>query len=270
MITIKYGLVIKGTMSDRVLLDVADQIATVTVNNPGNRNAIDEETGAAFRKLLEEVETNDDIRAVIFRGSGDSFIAGADIKAFAEFDQIDALEYLTEYGQGLYNKIAELTKPTIGAIDGHAFGGGLELALACDLRVATPDATLGLPEVGLGILPGGGGTQRLAHVAGAGVAKDLILTGRAVDAAEAADMGIISRIYDADDFDESTRELAETVAANAPLAVQLAKESIDRGLNPETGLDFEHIACAFLFGTTDKREGMEAFLEGRSPTFKGR
>lgn len=257
-------------MSEKVLLDVSDRIATLTVNNPDKRNAMDQETRTALRDRLEEIDANEDIRVVILRGKGDSYIAGGDIEAFAEFDRVDALEYLTNYGQGLYNDVADLTTPTIAAIDGYAFGGGLEVSLACDLRVATPDATVGLPEVGLGILPGGGGTQRLAYVAGAGVAKDLIFTGRAVDAEEAAALGIVNRVYDADEFDDSVRELADTIAANAPLALRLAKESINRGLDDEGGLDFERVACAFLFGTADQREGAEAFLEKREPTFEGR
>ena len=257
-------------MSERVLLDVSDRIATLTVNNPEKRNAMDEETRTALRERVDEVDANEEIRVVVLRGAGDSYIAGGDIEAFAEYDQVDALEYLTDYAQGLYNDVADLTKPTIAAIDGYAFGGGLEISLACDLRVATPDATVGLPEVGLGILPGGGGTQRLAHVAGAGVAKDLVFTGRAVDAEEALDLGIFNRVYAPEEFDESVRELAATIAANAPLSLRLAKESIDRGLDAEAGLDFERIACAFLFGTADKREGMEAFLEDRDPAFDGR
>lgn len=257
-------------MSEKILLDVSNRIATLTVNNPDKRNAMDRETRTALRDRVDEVDANDDVRVIVLRGKGDSYIAGGDIEAFADYDQVDALEYLTNYGQGLYNEVAELSKPTIAAIDGYAFGGGLEVSLACDLRVATPDATVGLPEVGLGILPGGGGTQRLTHVAGAGVAKDLIFTGRAVDAAEAADLGIVNRVYDADEFDDSVRELAETIAANAPLALRLAKESINRGLDAEAGLDFERIACAFLFGTADKQEGAEAFLEKRDPTFEGR
>lgn len=257
-------------MTEKVLLDVSDRIATLTVNNPDKRNTMDQETRTALRKRVDEMDENDDIRVVILRGKGDSYIAGGDIEAFADYDQVDALEYLTKYAQGLYNDVADLTKPTIAAIDGYAFGGGLEVSLACDLRVATPDATVGLPEVGLGILPAGGGTQRLAHVAGAGVAKDLIFTGRAVDAEEAADLGIINRVYEADGFDDSVYELAESIAANAPLALRLAKKSINRGLDAEAGLDLERIACAFLFGTADKQEGAEAFLEKREPAFKGR
>lgn len=257
-------------MSEKVSLDVSDRIATLTVDNPEKRNAMDQETRTALRERVEEVDANDDVRVVVLRGAGDAYITGGDIEAFADYDQVDALEYLTEYGQGLYNDVAELTKPTIAAIDGYAFGGGLEISLACDLRVATPEAMVGLPEVGLGILPGGGGTQRLAHVAGAGVAKDLTFTGRAVDAEEAAALGILNRVYEPDEFDDSVRELAETIAANAPLSLRLAKESINRGLDAEAGLDFERIACAFLFGTADKQEGAEAFLEDREPAFDGR
>lgn len=257
-------------MADRVSLDVADGIATLIVDNPEKGNAMDEPTRHALRDRVETVGADDDVRVIVLRGAGDAYLTGGDIETFAEYDQLDALDYLTEYAQGLYNEVADLEKPTIAAIDGYAFGGGLEISLACDLRVATPDATIGLPEVGLGIIPGGGGTQRLAHVAGAGVAKDLIFTGRAVDAEEAAALGILNRVYDADAFDESVAELAQTIASNAPVALRLAKQSINRGLDAEAGLDFERIACAFLFGTADKQEGAEAFLEDREPAFEGR
>lgn len=257
-------------MSERVLLEVTDRIATVTVNRPEKRNAMNEPTRKALRDRFTQATDDDDARVIVLRGAGDSYIAGGDIEAFTEFDQVSGLEYLDNYAQGLYNEVAEVPKPTIAAIDGYAFGGGLEISLACDLRVATADAKIGLPEVGLGIIPGGGGTQRLAHVAGAGVAKDLIFTGRSLDAEEALDRDVVNRVYDTEEFDERVKELAHTIAENAPLALRLAKESINRGLNAEAGLDFERIACAFLFGTEDKQEGAEAFLEDRNAFFKGR
>lgn len=257
-------------MSDRVLLEVTDGIATVTVNRPDKRNAMNEPTRKALGDCFAQATDDGDARVIVLRGAGDSFIAGGDIEAFAEFDQVSGLDYLDNYAQGLYNEVAEVPKPTIAAIDGYAFGGGLEISLACDMRVATANAKIGLPEVGLGIIPGGGGTQRLAHVAGAGVAKDLIFTGRSLDAEEALNRDVVNRVYDAEEFDERVNELARTIAENAPLALRFAKESINRGLNAEAGLDFERIACAFLFGTEDKQEGVEAFLEDRSALFKGR
>ena len=257
-------------MSNRVLLDVSEYVATITVNRPERRNSMDRQTRRELRARFEAVEDDDDVRVVVLRGAGDSYIAGGDISSFAEFDHIDGLEYLDKYAHGLYNDIAVFPKPTIAAIDGYAFGGGLEISAACDLRVSTPEAKLGLPEVGLGIIPGGGGTQRIANLAGAGVAKELIFTGRTLDAREALELNILNHIYETSEFEERVHELAAEIAEQAPLAVRLAKESINRGLNNEVGLDFERMACAYLFTTEDKQEGVRAFLEDRDAAFTGR
>ncbi|WP_227378944.1 enoyl-CoA hydratase/isomerase family protein [Haladaptatus halobius] len=258
-------------MSDRVLVERSGGIATVTVNRPEKRNAMDVPTRKDLRDSFETVGEDDSVRAVILRGAGDgSFIAGGDIDSFAEFDHMEGLEYATKYAQGLYNYLAELPKPTVAAVDGYALGGGTEIALACDIRLATEDAKFGLPEVDIGVLPAGGGTQRLVQVVGAGRAKELILTGRIIDAGEAKEIGLANHVYPAADFDDAVLEMAESLTSKAPVAQRLAKESINRGLNAEQGLDFERMAGAFLFGTEDREEGMNAFLEDRDPEYEGR
>lgn len=258
-------------MSDPVLIDRQNRIATVTVNRPEKRNAMDVSTRKALREAFEEVADDEAVRAVVLRGAGDdSFIAGGDLESFAEFDHMAGLEYTTKHAQGLYNYVADLPKPTIAAVDGHALGGGTEIALACDIRLASEDAVFGLPEVTIGVLPAGGGTQRLVQTVGVGMAKELILTGRSVDAEEAEDIGLVNHVYPAEEFDDEVTEMAERLADQAPVAQRLAKEAINRGLNDEAGLDFERIAGSFLFGTEDKQEGAEAFLEGRDPEYEGR
>lgn len=258
-------------MADRVLVERSDSIATVTVNRPEKRNAMDVPTRKDLRDAFEEVGEDDAVRAVVLRGAGDgSFIAGGDIDSFAEFDHMDGIEYGEKYAQGLYNYVADLPKPTVAAIDGYALGGGTEIALACDIRLATEDAKLGLPEVGIGVIPAGGGTQRLVGIVGAGIASELILTGRIVDADEAEDIGLVNHVYPDSEFDEEVRSMAEDLASKAPVAQRLAKESISRSLDIEAGLDYERLAGAFLFGTEDQKEGANAFLEDREPEYDGR
>ena len=258
-------------MSETVRVTNENRVATVTVDRPDKRNAMDIPTRRQLRAALERVAADDDVRVVVIEGAGDeAFVTGGDIVSFEEFDRIDGLSYLTEHAQGLYECVASLSKPTVAAVDGHALGGGMELAMACDIRLATPDSRFGLPELGLGIIPAGGGTQRLASMVGAGVARELILTGRIIDAAEAADIGLVNHVHPKGEFDEAVADVAGRMAEKAPLAVALAKESIDRSLDLEAGLDFERIAGAYLFGTDDQTEGMQAFLEDRDPSFEGR
>ena len=258
-------------MSEDVLLDVEDGIATVTVNRPDKRNSMDVPTRKLLRSKFEEAEDDDEVRVVLLRGAGENnFIAGGDIESFARFDVLEAKEYFDEHAQGLYNYVAQYSKPTIAVIDGYAFGGGFEISCSCDIRIARRGIKMGLPEVTIGILPGGGGTQRLANLVGASVATDLILTGKTIDAEEAADIGFVNYLYDADEFEAGVDDLAAQIASNAPIALELAKESINRGLDQEAGLDFERIAATLLFATDDQQEGAEAFLEKRDPEFVGR
>lgn len=258
-------------MSERVLTSHDDGVATVTVNRPEKRNAMDIPTRRALRDAIETGVDRDDCRVLVVRGAGDgSFIAGGDLEAFAGFDPVDALNYLDHHSQGLYNYLAEVRVPTVAAIDGYAFGGGMELALACDFRVATESATLGVPEVGLGLIPGGGGTQRLAHAAGSTVAKDLVLTGRSIDAREAADLRVLTDVYPDERFEAELESLVETLRDGAPVAQRLGKLAVNRALGSTEGFDVERLAAAFLFATEDLAEGVSAFRDDRDPTFRGR
>lgn len=257
-------------MSDRVLVDRANGVATITVNRPEKSNAMDVPTRKALRSTFEEV-AHDDSRAVLLRGAGDgAFIAGGDLDSFAEFDHMDAMEYVTEYAQGLYNYIADLPKPTVAAVDGPALGGGTEIALACDIRLASEDALFGLPEVTLGVIPAGGGTQRLVQAVGAGMAKELVLTGRVVKPPEAEDIGLANHVYANDEFEDAVDEMVDRLTSQAPVAQRLAKEAMNRSLDQEAGLDVERLAGAFVFGTDDSQEGIEAFLDNRDAEFTGR
>lgn len=258
-------------MPDTVRLDVNDRIATIAVDRPEKRNAMDIDTRRELRETMEDAVADDEVRVLVIRGAGeDAFITGGDIADFADFDHVDGLEYVSEHAQGLYNYVATLPKPTIAAVDGYALGGGMEIAMACDVRLATPDSQFGLPEVSIGILPAGGGTQRLAAIAGAGVAKELVLTGRILDADEADELGIVNHVHPQEAFDVAVGSMAADMAEKAPLALRLAKESINRGLDLESGLDFERIAGAYLFGTDDQTEGASAFEENRDPSYRGR
>jgi enoyl-CoA hydratase len=256
---------------DHVRVERDERIATVTVDRPEIRNAMDVPTRRELRAVFDALREEDGLRVVVLRGAGEgTFVSGADIETLAEMDLVEGLEYATRHAQGLYTHVAEFPLPTVAAVDGYALGGGLELALACDVRVATPDASFGLPEVTLGVIPGGGGTQRLQEIVGAGVARELVLTGRIVDATEAERLGLANRVVESEEFDGEVRSLAETIESNAPVAVRLAKEAMNRGLDLEAGLDFERAAFATAIGTDDKDEGTRAFLEDRDPQFEGR
>lgn len=256
---------------DHVRVEREERIAEVTVDRPASRNAMDVPTRRELRAVFEALREEGAVRAVILRGAGEgNFVSGGDVERLNEMELAEALEYADRYVDRLYNYLADYPLPVIAAVDGHALGGGLELALACDVRIATPDAVFGLPEVTLGILPSGGGTQRLQAIAGAGVARELVLTGRTIDAAEARDHGLVNHVFDEAEFDAATRSLAEEFASNAPVAVRLAKEAMNRGLDIESGLALERTAFALAVATRDKDEGTKAFLEDRDPSFEGR
>jgi len=261
----------KDTMGETVLLDRDTAVVTITVDQPEKRNAMDQDTREDLREAFRSVAMDDEIRSIVLRGAGEgSFIAGGDLESFAEFDLSDGLEYTSRYAQGLYNEIAAVPKPTIAAIDGHALGGGTEIALACDLRLATPNARIGLPEINLGIFPAGGGTQRLVSEVGLGKAKELIYTGEILEAKEAERIGLVNNVCEHDEFESAIRSLANELADKPPIALQLAKESLNRAVDHEAGLDFERVAGALAFATEDRSEGVQAFLDSRDPVFEGK
>jgi enoyl-CoA hydratase len=245
-------------------------IATVTIDRPKVLNALDDTTlrelGAVFAALGGAV------RCVILTGAGEkAFVAGADIAAMAGLT-VDEARAFAERGHAVALAIEALPVPVIAAVNGFALGGGLELALACDFALASTNAKLGLPEVGLGIIPGFGGTQRLARRIGIGRARELVYTGSTIGAEEALRLGLVNAVTPPADLLPATRALAEKIASRGPLAVAAAKKAVGQGADLPLGeaLALERELFAGLFGTADRREGMQAFLEKRSPQFQGR
>jgi enoyl-CoA hydratase len=253
-----------------ITLDAGGEVAVLTVNRPKALNALNGETLREIAEALEAVLDLAETQAIILTGAGDrAFVAGADISEFGNIEDAFAGREVSLGGQDVMNSLAAMPIPTIAAIDGFALGGGLELALACDLRVASPRARLGLPEVGLGLIPGYGGTQRLPRLIGAGRALDLILTGRHVGAEEALAMGLVNRV--AENPMQEAHALATQILKNGPVAIGLAKEAVRRGLDstlPE-GLEIEADLFGMVSTTKDMKEGTAAFLEKRAPEFRG-
>lgn len=244
-------------------------VLLVTIDRAETRNALDDVVRSELRQLLEAAQDDPDIGGVIFTGAQSTFISGANIEQLRSRDLHAGLRGEL---QRLFRDLQAFDKPTLAAMNGHALGGGLEFALACDLRIATDSARLGLPEVGLGILPGAGGTQRLARHVGVGRAVEMILTGRLLDANEARSIGLLSEVVEPDSLMIRAHEIMKGVLAKAPLALRLAKMITRSALDVDenTGLMIERLGQALLYTTEDKNEGVDAFLSRRPPKFEGR
>lgn len=250
-----------------VLTDIGDRIAVVTINRPEVRNALNYSVLDGIEAALDKLEADSDVGAVIFTGSGPkAFVAGADITQLRGYTLRDGLRARM---QRLYDRIQDFEKPTIAAVNGFALGGGNELAMSCDIRVAASNARFGLPEANLGILPGAGGTQRLSRLIGLGRAQELILTGRIIDADEALRIGLVTSVVPAEDLMKAAEETAETILAKGPLAIRLAKLVISGGAETDqrTGLLLERLAQSLLYAADEKSEGAAAFLDKRPPQF---
>jgi enoyl-CoA hydratase/carnithine racemase len=254
---------------ETLLTEVVEGVAVVTINRPDARNAVNQQVRTDLRAALADLRVDDAVGAVIFTGAGErAFIAGADIAQLRHYTMHTALQ--SEL-QALYDEIEAFEKPTIAAVNGYALGGGCELAMACDIRIASENARFGLPETTLSVLPGAGGTQRLGRLVGIGRAIELILTGRLVDAAEARQIGLVTSVVAADELIDRAREIAGQILAKGPLAVRLAKLVVRSGLDADqrTGQVLERLAQALLYTSHDKPEGAAAFLEKRTPSFTG-
>ena len=255
---------------ETILTEVEQGVGTITINRPDVRNALNTQVLGDIRQALAELRHDREVGVVVFTGAGErAFAAGADI---GELRERTALDALASTMQAVYDEIEAYEKPTIAAVNGFALGGGCELAMSCDIRIASENARFGLPEVALSIIPSAGGTQRLARLVGKGKALEMILTGRIVDAAEAHRIGLVTEVTASEALGEAVRETAGTILRKGPLALRLAKLAIQTGFETEqkTGLVVERLAQAVLFNTEDKREGTSAFLEKREPRFKGR
>jgi enoyl-CoA hydratase len=248
---------------------VDDRLAVVTVDRPEVRNALSRQVLAELRDVLADLRERDDVGLVAFTGAGEkAFVAGADISQLRHYDLHTGL---AAEMQRTFDVVEAFPKPTVAAVNGFALGGGCELAMACDIRIASENARFGLPETTLSVLPGAGGTQRLARLVGTGRAIEMILTGRFVDAAEAHAIGLVTAVVPADGLVGELRRLADQILAKGPLAVRLAKLVVRAGMDADqrTGQVIEQLAQALLYTTADKAEGTSAFLEKRSPEFKG-
>jgi enoyl-CoA hydratase/carnithine racemase len=255
---------------ETILADVNNRLGTITINRPEVRNALSKTVLREIRQALEDFAGNDDVGAVVFTGAGDkAFIAGADITQLVDYTFLDGL---TADMQRLYDYIEDYEKPTLAAINGFALGGGNELAMACDIRVAADNARFGLPETNLGVLPGAGGTQRLTRLVGKGRAVELILTGRLFGADEALRIGLVTEVVPAAELLDTVRATAESILAKGPLAVRLGKLVIKNGAETDqrTGLLLERLAQSLLYSSSDKREGAQAFIGKRPAEFTGR
>ena len=247
-------------------------VAVLTIDRAEAMNALDVETLSELRDRLLQLRGDEDVRAIVLTGAGDrAFAAGADIKYMSGLDVTRAKEW-GELGHNAGQLLETSPKPTIAAVNGFALGGGCELALACDLRYASSNAKLGQPEINLGIIPGWGGTQRLARVCGLGVAKDLILTGRVVAAQEALRLGLVNAVFEPDELPAKTRETAHLIASKSPLALAAAKVAVNHALQGDHVENLGREADRFgdLFSSEDAREGLTAFTEKREPRFVGR
>ena len=256
-------------MSNTVLLEVKDGIGYITINRPAALNALSSEVLTDLNLVLDEVEKHEDIRVVILSGQGDkAFVAGADIKEMDQMSPIQAFEYMT-YANDTFTRLSDLTQPTIAVLNGYALGGGLELALSTDIRIGFEKTMVGFPEVGLGIIPGFAGTQRMSRLIGTSKTKELIYTARIVKGNEAYDLGILNKLVPAEELLSSAEELAKSIMKNAPLAVEKAKHVIQVGseLPLKNAIRLETEAEALLFSTEDKVEGMRAFVEKRKAVF---
>ncbi len=250
---------------------LADHVATVTINRPETLNALSGEVLRDLAAALDRV-IGDGARAVVITGSGRAFVAGADVAAMATMTRAEAKAF-SELGNGVFRTLETLPVPSIAAVNGYALGGGCELALACDIRLAGAAAVFAQPEVGLGIPPGFGGTQRLARLVGQGIARELLYTGRRVDAARALEIGLVNAVHPTDELLSAATGLAAEIARQAPLAVAAAKTALTLGIHADldTAIAIEAAQFASCFESEDQREGMAAFVEKRKPTgFTGR
>ncbi|WP_165979421.1 enoyl-CoA hydratase-related protein [Paraburkholderia guartelaensis] len=255
-----------------VLYEKRDAIAYVSVNRPKVLNALSTQTWKDLRMAFEAAREDASVRGVILTGAGDkAFIAGADISELAHASAIEA-EQSSRFGQAVLDLIENLGKPVVAAINGFALGGGCETAMACTLRIAAEHARLGQPEVKLGLLPGGGGTQRLPRLVGKGRALQLILSAELISAQEAWRIGLVNEVVPAADLIGRAEAILKTIASNAPIAVKLSLEAVNKGLDAgqSEGLALEAAYFGLCAGTEDKREGTTAFLEKRAPQFLGR
>jgi enoyl-CoA hydratase len=250
-------------------ISISSGIARLTINRPEVKNAIDPTTWKELQQFIGDARTDESVQILIITGAGDqAFAAGSDLKSLRERSMPATLE---GFSQQVLMSLEEFPKPTIAAVNGYALGGGCELAMACDIRVASDRAKFGQPEVGLGILPGAGGTQRLTMLVGVAKAKELIFTGEIIDARQAEQIGLVNHVVPHEELHDYVTGLANRILQKGPIAVRLAKQAINVGIlyGSSAGYSTERLAQSVLFGTGDHLEGIIAAIEKRTPKFKG-
>jgi len=253
-----------------ILLDRSEGVATLTFNRPDKLNAMNPEMTGELRQALEEVSQDATIRVLVFRGQGRAFMAGADVRTFLGATPLTIRRFIQRAHDFLF-RLETLNIPVIAAVHGFALGAGFEIALACDFIYASEEVKLGLPEINLGLFPGAGGSQRLTRLVGKSMAKEIIMTGRMVDAQEARAAGIVAQVFPEDKLWEETLKTAQSLAQKGRVALAAAKQAIDRGANVDlrSGCALEVDLFALCFASSDPQEGVKAFLEKRPPVFKG-
>lgn len=255
-----------------VQYETSNNIATITINRPEALNAIDNDVLNELEIAFESIESNDNIHVVIITGGGEkAFVAGGDIAAMKQMTLLEGEKFVYK-GQRILSLIENSNKVVIAAINGYTLGGGMELAMACDIRVASEKAQLGLPEVCIGLYPGWGGTQRLVRLVGKGIAKELVFTGDRITALKAQDFGIVNKVVNHDELMKECTKLAEKIINNSPIAVMQAKKAINQGaeISLDKALALEAEAWLVNFATEDRVEGLSSFLEKRKPNYKVR
>ncbi len=255
---------------ENLLVDVADGIATITINRPQVLNALNTETLTELKQAFSEMDANDDVKVIILTGTGKAFVAGADISEMRPLNAIEGRNFGL-LGQSVFTFIENLSKPVIAAVNGFALGGGTELALSCDFIYASEKAKFGQPEVGLGVTPGFGGTQRLPRRVGMAMAKELIYSGRMINGATAKDIGLANAVVSPEELMDAVMKAAGEIASKGQVSVKMSKAAINRGMDVDinSALAIEADAFGLCFATEDQKEGMAAFVEKRKPNFTG-
>jgi enoyl-CoA hydratase len=257
---------------ENIIYKKEEGISQLIINRPEKRNALNRATRLEMARALEDTEKDPAVKVLILSGAGEkAFISGSDLNELSKFSALEMEEFTATLGQRFYTRFEELDKPVIAMIDGLCLGGGLELALACDIRVASDISRFGQPEMFIGLMPGSGGTQRLTRLVGYGKAKELIFTGGMIDAAEAYGIGLVNRVCPREELEDTVIKMASGIAKQSPLALKWAKKSINLGQETglTVGLAYEALAEALLFTGKDRDEGIAAFFEKRKPRFKG-
>lgn len=258
------------THYETLTFDKDNGIGTLTINRPKNLNALNSQVLTDLDGILDDIEKDEEVQVLIVTGSGEkAFVAGADIKEMKDKNALEGRDF-SVFGNNVFSKLENLRQPTIAAVNGFALGGGCELAMACDIRIGAENAKFGQPEVGLGIIPGFGGTQRLSRIVGISKAKELIYTARIVKAEEALNINLLNKLTESSSLLSDAKEMARSILKQAPLAIEASKKAINRGYEMDISHALEMEAELFggLFSTTDQKEGMTAFTEKTKASFK--